>query len=80
MGALAVVWGLLFALTHLWWIIVGLLGAGVVHVVRQMLVSAAELRGLARREAAVVAARADRQQAQVLCGDVRGVYGEWPPA
>lgn len=32
------------------------------------------------RERAAIAARADEQHAQVLAGDERGVYGDYPPA
>lgn len=36
-------------------------------------------RGAAAAERAAIAARADEQNAQVLAGDERGMYGDWPP-
>lgn len=80
---MSVVAGLLiavFVLNFVWWIVGGFMLAGVVHVVRAMMVSAAGLRERARREGVVVAGRADREHAAVLSGDESGVYGEFPPA
>lgn len=68
-------------LARFWWLLlaVGIL-AGVWHVLREMASAASTQRELALREAEVVAARADEQQALVLAGDERGVYGEYEPA
>ncbi len=61
------------------WLLAALLVVLTVPAWRSLVATGAEQLELARQEGAVVAARADRQQAQVLAGDERGVYGEFPP-
>jgi hypothetical protein len=62
------------------WFLAVLLVVLAVPVWRSMLESAAERRELAYREGLVTAARADREHAAVLAGDLdTGVYGDWPP-
>jgi hypothetical protein len=39
-----------------------------------------EERALRKQRAAEIVARADRQHAQIMNGDERGVYGAFPPA
>lgn len=80
MSTVAGLAALVLMVANIWWIVGALLLFGVVHVVRQVAVSAAAQRELARQQGAVVAARADREHAQVLAGDERGVYGQYPPA
>jgi hypothetical protein len=51
-----------------------------VPVWRSLASTAAERRELGCREGSVVAARADRQHAALLAGDLdTGVYGDYPP-
>jgi len=57
------------------WIVAGLMLWAAVYVLRSVLASAAEQRQLERRRQAMVAARADDQNAAVLAGDtIVGVY------
>jgi hypothetical protein len=70
---------LVLALNYLWWIVAALLVAMAVHVLRSLRDTALEQRELARRMGVVVAARADEENAAVLAGDDRGVYGKYPP-
>jgi hypothetical protein len=51
---------------------------GLVYVVRSMLDTAAGQRELARRRQAAIAARCDAENAAVVAGDNRGVYGQFP--
>jgi hypothetical protein len=77
-----IVWilGCVLVFHFLWWIVAALVLAAVVHIVRAMAVAAAEQRELARQAGAVLAARADAENTQVLAGDDSGVYGDYPPA
>jgi hypothetical protein len=62
------------------WFLAVLLLVLAVPVWRSLVAAAAEQRELAFRHGLVVAARADRQHAAVLAGDLEvGVYGEYPP-
>jgi hypothetical protein len=71
---------ILIAFVAAWWPV--LVGAGIVvsvcYVFRSMIDSAALQRELARRRQARIAARADQENASVLAGDDRGVYGQFP--
>jgi hypothetical protein len=72
--------GLLFVLNFLWWLVGALLAVMGVYAWRSMVASAAEQRELAARMGVLIAARADEENAAVLAGDQRGVYGRYPPA
>jgi hypothetical protein len=71
---------ILIAFVAAWWPL--LVGAGIVvavcYLFRSMIDSAAWQRRVAARQAALVAARADEENAAVLAGDERGVYGNYP--
>ncbi len=62
------------------WLLAALLLLLAVPVWRSLVATAAVRQEAAYQAGRVVAARADRQQAQVLAGDERGVYGEYEPA
>jgi hypothetical protein len=69
-----------FVGAYFWWIVVTLAAAGLAWLaVRSCGAAQAQAAELAARNAELVA-RADRQHQRTLVGDVRGVYGEYPPA
>jgi hypothetical protein len=80
MNALVGLIGLVFVLNFVCWIVAALMLWAGIHVLRSMRDTAVEQRMLARRMGVLVAARADEENAAVLAGDQRGVYGEYPPA
>jgi hypothetical protein len=71
---------LLLAFVIEWWPVLAgaLIVVAVEYIVRSMIDSAALQRELARRRQARIAARADQENASVLAGDDRGVYGNYP--
>jgi len=64
-----------------WWVLVALAGALVLgRVIGGWLARRDDRAAARRRRDAELCARADRQHAQVLAGDERGVYGGYPAA
>lgn len=75
------------AILRFWWVIGAALALVVAGIVLWRLVAALDRwldardrrQAAARAELAALAGRAELQNAQVLAGDERGVYGDYPP-
>jgi ABC-type Fe3+-siderophore transport system permease subunit len=63
-----------------WWILAGIAGVALIVLVFYLVNRSDKRRAAELKQVAVLAARADEQHAQVLAGDDRGLYGEYPPA
>jgi hypothetical protein len=64
----------------IWWILGAIALFMLFRLVRRQLRVARDRTEANARRAARLAARADQQHRWVLCGDERGIYGEYPVA
>jgi hypothetical protein len=69
-----------FVVKFWWWIVGAAVLVGVCCVIAWLARQYADRRDARLAELAALVARADRQHAQVLAGDERGIFGEFPPA
>jgi hypothetical protein len=64
----------------IWWLVAGVVAVALMMLAGWLVYRSDRRRALKLGELAAIAARADKQHAQIMAGDDRGIYGKYWPA